>query len=370
MQRVEERRKKAGRRNEASEIGRTVYEDLRRRILLGEFQAGQRIWSAREIQQRYGVPYRAARFALRRLERDGRVTCRIGAGTYVVEEICDGPPPRGRSIEVLFDGTGGSVESSFYTPLVESLREELVERGADCTVVGGLNDDSARDRMSESDAAAFVWVAPRLEPEPPPPPEAPLVVVAHNIEPLWLRETGYDVVAADHVQGGALAGKYLRERGCRQVAVLAAAGARGALRPHIVAARRIEGFERGWGGPVGERLLVTSYSVPHEGAAAVKRFLALRPRPDAVFAASDDLAMGFCHGLIAHGLGPGLDVRVVGFDGQPLRYDGEPPLTTVEVALSEMGCVAARLATERAADPDAPARRVHVACRLRRGETA
>ena len=364
--------KAPGRRGAAKRLGGDVLQDIRQKILKGALRAGDRVPSARELQERYNVPYRAARFALQRLEREGLVTCRIGAGTYVNEEICDGvPAPRTKVIEVIFDCQRDSPHTAaFLGPLVEAVKKELDLLDAECGDVIKLDNVQARDRMNKGGADAFVWVSPRLKHGIPLPVEAPLVLVGQNLDVAWHQSEGYDVVGPDDVQGGALAARYLRELGCRRVAIVAAGERDNATRPHVVSARRVHGFESAWGEPLRGNILLADCGVAQGGAAKLEEFLVLDPLPEAVFAASDDLAFGFCHGLIAHGMRAGRDVKVVGFDGQPPRYEGDTPLTTVRVPLEEMGRAAAHLAVERAAEPDRPARKLHVACRLRKGETA
>ncbi|MCW5861305.1 MAG: substrate-binding domain-containing protein, partial [Caldilineales bacterium] len=92
-----------------------------------------------------------------------------------------------------------------------------------------------------------------------------------------------------------------------------------------------------------------------------------QPRPDAVFAASDDLAIGFLAAAAAHGLRPAEDYHLIGFDGQDLAGN---TLTTIKVPAMDMGRRAAQLLIERFDDPHKPARRVQLECTLRRGDTA
>jgi LacI family transcriptional regulator len=82
-----------------------------------------------------------------------------------------------------------------------------------------------------------------------------------------------------------------------------------------------------------------------EGAA----LLDLRPAPTAVFAASDQIALGAVHAARAHGLRVPDDLSVVGFDDTQVASVTSPPLTTVRQPLREMGMVALRTALRLAA---------------------
>ncbi len=59
--------------------------------------------------------------------------------------------------------------------------------------------------------------------------------------------------------------------------------------------------------------------------------------PTAIFAASDDLAIGAVVAISEVGLRIGMDIDVVGFDDIPMASQMVPPLTTVRIPLVEMG---------------------------------
>jgi DNA-binding LacI/PurR family transcriptional regulator len=65
------------------------------------------------------------------------------------------------------------------------------------------------------------------------------------------------------------------------------------------------------------------------GQRAMRQLLARGPRIDAVFAASDLMAIGAIHALDEAGLKVPRDVAVVGFDDIPMAQFAKPPLTTV-----------------------------------------
>ena len=78
------------------------------------------------------------------------------------------------------------------------------------------------------------------------------------------------------------------------------------------------------------------------GYACAKRLLALKPRPTAVFASDDHMAMGVLTAAYERGLAVPTDVSVCGFDDTPMARYVWPPLTTVRQPIVEV----ARLATE------------------------
>jgi DNA-binding LacI/PurR family transcriptional regulator len=99
-----------------------------------------------------------------------------------------------------------------------------------------------------------------------------------------------------------------------------------------------------------------------DGRLAGLALLRRDPRPTAILAATDQLALGAMRA--AHELGlqvPG-DVTVVGFDDVPEAATAAPPLTTVRQPLQEKGREAARMLAEL--QSGAPPRRVLLAVEL------
>ncbi|WP_113703725.1 LacI family DNA-binding transcriptional regulator [Nonomuraea lactucae] len=83
------------------------------------------------------------------------------------------------------------------------------------------------------------------------------------------------------------------------------------------------------------------------GAAAMRELLERQPRLDAVFAASDLMAVGAMRELKAAGRAVPLDVAVVGFEDSKAALHTDPPLTTVHQPAEEMGRQMARLLVAR-----------------------
>lgn len=69
----------------------------------------------------------------------------------------------------------------------------------------------------------------------------------------------------------------------------------------------------------------------------------LPQRPDAVFVASDAMALGCMRAIQEAGLGIPEDIAVVGFDDIPAAAVSKPPLTTVRQPIQRMGSLAAEI---------------------------
>jgi LacI family transcriptional regulator len=78
------------------------------------------------------------------------------------------------------------------------------------------------------------------------------------------------------------------------------------------------------------------------GADAAARILEMKPRPDAVFVANDNCAVGCMTALKQAGIRIPADIAFVGFNNDPVSTVIEPNLTTVNYPGYEMGQIAAR----------------------------
>jgi DNA-binding LacI/PurR family transcriptional regulator len=83
------------------------------------------------------------------------------------------------------------------------------------------------------------------------------------------------------------------------------------------------------------------------GNAAMHRLLDRAPGLDAVFAASDSMAIGALRALRERDRTVPGDVAVIGFDDSPLAAETNPPLTSVHQPLEDMGREMARLLVAR-----------------------
>ena len=107
-----------------------------------------------------------------------------------------------------------------------------------------------------------------------------------------------------------------------------------------------EGFRRAVraAGP-GARILAElsgPYSAAH-GAAAASALLALTHRPTAIFAASDEIALGVLSVLKASGVQVPHEMSIIGFDDVGPLDLFDPPLTAIRQPVAEMGRQAVRL---------------------------
>jgi len=356
-------------RHRSDTQGEGLYQHIKKQIQAAELSAGDRLMPTRELQKSFGISYGATLVGLRRLQREGFIVSRPGAGNFVSEATA-GVLGRLHTKQVrIIDSTPPS-EIFFYRPLVRGLTEQLSSMGCDYSRDEDPDRSASWEWLDQAKADVTIWIRSRILDDEPPPSNAPLVLVCHDINYIWPTSEGYDMVGPDYAQGGAVAGHYLRALGCKTVTVLACSDQQDATRVGPIGGKRIAGFEQGWGALIEGPILLTRRSSAQQGAGKVEEFLNHGTMPDAVFAINDGLASGFCHGLIAHGIQPGKDIKVIGFDAQPPMYEDDPPLTSVRVPMEEMGRAAVLLAVQRAESPKRTTRRLNIACTLAKGATA
>lgn len=98
-----------------------------------------------------------------------------------------------------------------------------------------------------------------------------------------------------------------------------------------------------------------------EGGAAL---LDLADPPTAIFASSDQMALGVYEAVRVRGLRVPDDISVVGFDDLPEARWSSPPLTTVRQPLAEMGLLAARTVLRLARGEELESPRIELATEL------
>src|SRR5262245_19343760 len=161
--------------------------------------------------------------------------------------------------------------------------------------------------------------------------DLPMVVVGRA-----LNHPHIDRVTADHWKGAYEAVEHLIGLGHRRIGFVGVSPINGA------GLLRYQGYLdalRENGLPIDEKLIVgpasqfgPGYSTQDDGYAGMKRLLALKKRPTAVFPRNDFTAMGAICAVRDAGLGIPEDVAIVGFDNVPLAAYTAPPLTTVYTA--------------------------------------
>ena len=184
----------------------------------------------------------------------------------------------------------------------------------------------------------------------------PLVIGGRPTEP-----DRFNYVDVDNVAGAAHAVAHLVAGGRRTIATVTG-------RKDVPAGQdRLRGYQEGLktAGLPADDALIEAGDFTRDGGARAMRFLLIkRPRLDAVFVASDLMAVGVLQALAEAGRRVPEDVAVVGYDDDPMAAALQPPLTSVRQPIEEMGREMARLLMDAVHSPDRPPRKVLLTTRL------
>ncbi|MBW9207914.1 LacI family transcriptional regulator [Mumia sp. zg.B53] len=162
-------------------------------------------------------------------------------------------------------------------------------------------------------------------------------------------DDGQSWVDVDNVGGARAAVAHLLAR--RRTTVATIAGP-----PDMQAGRdRLLGYREALdaaGVPFDTDLVATGDFTELGGWRAMRQLLEHRPDLDAVFVASDPMALGALRALREAGRSIPDSVAVVGFDDSPMAAVSDPPLTTVNQPVELLGREAAEMLLARLADPE------------------
>lgn len=103
------------------------------------------------------------------------------------------------------------------------------------------------------------------------------------------------------------------------------------------AAERRRGYREAVEAGNAEAIEIAGDFIEDSGHRAVPRILAMSPRPTAIFAANDAMAIGALRALREARVRVPEDLSLAGFDDVPIARYLTPPLTTVRVEIAEMG---------------------------------
>jgi len=269
-------------------------------------------------------------------------------------------PGRAQVLDVVFD----ELDSPWAVELIRGVADVAQAAGAG-TVVSAVHHDETATRQwlrnlrsRACDGVIFVLsqtAAPihtqlrRLH--------IPVVV----IDPSGGASAEVATVGATNWAGGLSVTEHLIALGHRRIGLVAGPRALACSRA------RLDGYRAALAAAgIGiDATLVVQGDFQHEsGYAAGGRLLDLAAPPTAVFATSDQMALGVYEAARRRGLRVPADLSVAGFDDLPESRWSSPPLTTVRQPLAEMGGLAAHTVLRLARGEVLQAPRVELATEL------
>lgn len=174
------------------------------------------------------------------------------------------------------------------------------------------------------------------------------------------KATGYDTVADDDFAGAELVVEHLAALGHTRIAHIEHLETDPVRLREMPNAIRADGYRHAMHAHgLGEHIAVASTTYTQEGGyLGAQQLLARGPRPTAIFAGADIVAMGVLDALSEAGLSVPGDISLAGYDNTMFAAFAPISLTTVDQAGHHIGSDAARLLLGRIADRDRPTAQV------------
>ncbi|RPI78315.1 MAG: LacI family transcriptional regulator [Chloroflexi bacterium] len=178
----------------------------------------------------------------------------------------------------------------------------------------------------------------------------PVVLVDRSVSQVEM-----DAVLTDNQEGGYIATRHLIELGHRRIACIAGPS-------HISpSAERIIGYRKALeeiGVPYDEAIVQQGDYHPNSGLQVTNHLLGLNPRPTAIFALNDLMALGAMRAAAEAGYNVPQDLAIIGFDDIEFACYTNPPLSTIAQPKQEIGIQAVNLLASRISDKSLPVRRI------------
>jgi LacI family transcriptional regulator len=281
---------------------------------------------------------------------------------YVARRV---KPAPSRTIELFFHGQ----LNAYHTEVLQGVVEAGAEAGVAVVVSVrprkqrslGSNRPAAwaRELATAGRQAAIVVASELADADLAALSRARMPVVV--IDPLNLPSAQVTSVGSTNFAGGLAATQHLLDLGHRQIAYLGGPAA------DVCNQARMHGYRgamEAGGAPVPDGYVRPGRFSYEHGIAGGAALLDLPRPPTAVFAGSDETALGAIEAARGRGLRIPDDLSVVGFDDTPVARLAAPPLTTVRQPLREMGAVAVRTALRLAAGKRVDSHHVELATEL------
>ncbi|MDQ0255000.1 LacI family transcriptional regulator [Evansella vedderi] len=166
------------------------------------------------------------------------------------------------------------------------------------------------------------------------------IVLSATIDP----KKEFPSVNIDYEQAAYDAIKSFIDRGHKKIAMLS-----GTLEDPINGYLKFAGYKRALEDgnlPLNEDYIVIGDYTYDSGLEAMETLLSLEDKPTAIFASTDEMALGVIHGAQDAGYDVPSDFEVIGFDNTRLSTMVRPTLTTVVQPMYDLGAVSMRLLTK------------------------
>ena len=334
---------------------RQLAREFRNKIRTGQWVAGSRVPTTRELAASYGVSVNTVQNAFRELEASALVKRMPRLGGFVNH----GVPvlsPKANTIAVfgayMNVGYGNAADLSWETRIIRGCDSELADGGFHVSILPCDPTDphavksvlSRIEQVGDSLGGVFCFLYPVLRQLPAELDRRSIAWVTVNRS----REHAvHNFVSHDAISGSRLVGRCLARMGVDQVALLSDNFA-----PGRSSGDKYFGFMSGWmemhKPSRGVDCLLCDGFEEHVGYDRMVHYIKQYGRPDAVYAAGDLLALGAMRALRDDGAEVGKDVYVIGSTNLTLAAHADPSLTVLDTPMEQMGRQAAQMLLEMA----------------------
>ncbi len=227
----------------------------------------------------------------------------------------------------------------YYLRLFRGIEDAVEKRGYDLLIYNTIKKSGGAVDYARFQTCGFV---DGLIVVAPPVGDPNLDQLCHINAPFIIASArpvkkGMSFVDADNRQGAFAAVEHLVKLGHRRIATIAGdltssngidrvAGYRKAMKKHGLA--------------IHDELIVSGDWQLDEGYQAMKKLLALKKKPTAVFCANDFMAVMAMRAIREAGMNVPRDIAIVGYDDNDFCIEKRPPLTSVRQPCYEMGKIA------------------------------
>lgn len=273
----------------------------------------------------------------------------------IIKELGYMPDPSARSMRSKVSRLIGIVipdlTNPFFSELVQSAEQAAANHGYNIIVMTSFDHaakEADRIRQLTSRKVDGIILVPSNDFHTLKLPKGLPIVVVDRLMP------GYSGIAADHRNGVRLGVEHLLKLGHRRIGFISGP-------KHSVPANdRLRGYldameQAGGGMELGASPLIAEAAFDYESGRSAGNYLLARARnerPTAIFASSDQQAIGCMRA--AHDLGIPIPaaLSVVGFDGIPLASMTTPRLTTVKQPIQEVAAAAVAVLLNKRTAPE------------------
>jgi LacI family transcriptional regulator len=246
------------------------------------------------------------------------------------------------------------LHGEYFSELIRGIDQAARARGLHLLVSSSHGD-------SDEAAAALRAMNGRVDGLLVMSPHADAAFLSHNLPgrlPAVLINTGIEMPGharflIDNFGGAQSMTRHLASAGRKRIAFIT--GPEG----NDESQARLRGYRAGLRSGATEQVYAGDFT-EEAGWAAGRRIAQSRPRPDAVFAANDMMAIGCLAALAEAGLRVPEDIAVVGFDDIPIARYVAPALTTIRVPIAALGAAALNALAQAVEAPAAADARTHV----------